>query len=151
MSSYVELGSAEDRWFSPQNCIERAKANVDNLLQLSMLNNINLSNNDLEKCFSNIFISQQKIGVWRYKEILESESLSYHYSVKMKKISNKEIRRINDEMKNIFIAYVKKYCANINEFQEQLNSDIKNSNKIMIKRNCIGKISRFIKKFKNEK
>ena len=151
ISSYVELGDAEDRWFSPQNCIERAKANVDNLLQLIKVNSIVLSDDELNKCLCNIFVFQQRIGAWRYKEILETESLAYHYAVKMKKVSYKDIEQISAEMKTTFIAYIREYCKNVDEFQRLLDFNIKNSNKVMIKRNCIGKVSRFLKKLKGKK
>lgn len=123
ISSYVPLNNSNDRWFSPSNSIERAKGNVDHLYSLIDSYNVKINKEDMTCLLAEILSAQLKIGIWRYVRILESESLAYHYSVKMEKISFHKARRINDDMIHHYLAFLNsKY--NIDEVSLKKISDI---------------------------
>lgn len=116
VSSYVSLENISERWFSKENCLNRSYANVSNLLDLKKTYNFEIENNMMMEIIAKIFISQYAIASWRFKTILETDSLAYHYAVNKRKVPFKEIKEIENKM-------VKEFCKYIDKSTEGINSD----------------------------
>lgn len=109
VSSYVPLDKKDDitkKWFHPSDCLRRAQYNIKDVLKLNNQFNLNLSQNDLEKLCANILYYETGIAIWRYRNIMRTPSLAYHYSVEPRKFGICEAIRSSKKFRDDYINLI---------------------------------------------
>lgn len=83
---YVSGYSATDvdireKWFHPENCLKRAKYNIEQAMRICVVKGLDFSKSETTLLLRNILVAETGIGVWRYRTIMTTPSLGYHYAV----------------------------------------------------------------------
>ena len=83
VSGYVNLENVNihKKWFHPDDCLRRSKYSIQDALKLANDYNIKYSNEDLQLFLKSMLHYETGIGVWRYRTIMTTPSLAYHYAV----------------------------------------------------------------------
>lgn len=89
VSGYVNLDNVNIRkkWFHPDDCLRRSKYSIQDALKLAENYNIKYSNEDLQLFLKSVLRYETGIGVWRYRTIMTTPSLAYHYAVPTRSFS----------------------------------------------------------------
>ncbi len=146
VSSYVNLESAEDRWFSPVNSIKRAQFNLQLLCKLMKTYNIHMGQEDLGLAYAHIVAAQEKIGLWRYCHILSDKGLCAHYAVKKRKVLPHEMLSVHRRIVKECGEFIEKTAGSRNTYMDTVRSEVRRVDimmlKIQIKEGIIKSINR---------
>ena len=93
--------------------------------------NIQIEENVRYDIYSNIILSAHKIGIWRYKVIFSSKSLSYHYAVKPKHVPSKELKKNSEVITNELLKDIRDKENKTSTFEEVILRTVNIYNKKM--------------------
>jgi glycosyltransferase involved in cell wall biosynthesis len=140
VSEFEKLNTGGDRWFYTENCINRGKAYLNQFWSICDRKMIQVDEKTRFMIYANIILCEQKIGAWRYKTVFESDSLAYHYAVKPRKVSRKEVSANSNRIVNELISFVRDHENGVSRFETIINQRIQDSDKKTQKRLLISKI-----------
>jgi len=88
VSGYVDVNvDMSGKWFHPLNCLNRAKYNIRYIQLLDKHYDLKMSELEYTELLKTILKAEHNLGVWRFRVILRTPSLAYHYAVPIKKES----------------------------------------------------------------
>lgn len=145
ISGFETLKTNGDRWFYTQNCVNRGKTYLDQFWALSENKCLSIDEKNRYEIYSNIIISEYKIGVLRFKQIFESDSLSYHYKVNPKKVTLFELRKNGKQIYKCLIEHIRAHEGKINGHENVIEDAVNKADwlcfKITLKSTPLGKIA----------
>ena len=141
-SGFDNLKTDGDRWFYPQNCINRGAAYLNQLWKLCEKYSFEIDEKDRYRIYANIILAEQKIGVWRYKAIFETDTLAYHYSVLPRKVTDKEVRKNSKGIVDGILSCIREKEGHESSYEAITCGIVKQSDKKMRKNLLKSRIAR---------